>query len=257
VSPIPPDDRGLALGDGLFETVLVEDGRAVRLAAHLARLAAGCAALGLPVPERSAIEAAMAEALARAGPAAARAAVRLTYTAGSGGRGLDRPQQLAPRLVATAAPAPKPATPARLVTATVRRNELSPASRMKTLAYLDNVLARREAKAAEADEALMLNTRGQVACAAAANLFWIADGALHTPALVCGVLAGVMRAEVIGAAGRLGVSVREATAPAETLASAEALFLTNALIGVRPVSSLDGRGFAPHQLAERLAQAVQ
>jgi branched-chain amino acid aminotransferase/4-amino-4-deoxychorismate lyase len=256
-NPILPDDRGFTLGDGLFETVLSEAGRLRRLEAHLARLAAGCAALGLPPPDRATVEAAMVEALARAGLGAARAAVRLSYTAGSGGRGLDRPQPLAPRLVATAAPAPKPTTPARLVTAAVRRNDQSPASRLKTLSYLDNVLARREAQAAGADEALMLNTRGQVACAAAANLFWIADGALLTPALDCGVLGGVMRAEVIVAAGRLGLSVREVAAGPEALAATEALFLTNALIGVRAVSELDGSTLAPHPLVERLAQVVQ
>jgi branched-chain amino acid aminotransferase/4-amino-4-deoxychorismate lyase len=254
---IPPDDRGFTLGDGLFETVLARAGELVRLDAHLARMAAGCGVLGLPAPDASEAEALMRRALAEAGLQDARAAVRLTLTAGSGGRGLDRPDKLAARLVATAAPAPKPQTPARLVTAAVRRNDQSPAARLKTLAYLDNVLARAEARAVGADEAVMLNTRGQAACAAAANLFWIAGETLFTPALECGVLAGTMRARVLACAGELGVAVAEVSAGPEAPGAAEAVFLTNSLIGVRPAASLDGRALAPHRLVARLAAAVE
>lgn len=253
---IPPDDRGLTLGDGLFETLLAKDGRLAAPDPHLARLAAGCDALGLPTPDPVRALDVMARALDEAGLNQGRAAVRLTLTAGSGGRGLDRPQRLAPRMFATAAPSPRPATPARLALAQVRRNAASPASRLKTLAYLDNVLARREAQAAGADEALMLNTDGELACAAAANLFWIREGRLHTPALECGVLAGIMRAAVIAEAGRLGVEVVEDRAGAEVLAAADAVFLTNSLIGVRPAASLDGRLLGASPLVGRLSEAV-
>jgi branched-chain amino acid aminotransferase/4-amino-4-deoxychorismate lyase len=253
---LPADDRGFTLGDGLFETVLARRGELVGLAAHLDRLAAGCAVLGLPPPDRAAAERLMRRALAAAGLEAARAAVRLTLSAGSGGRGLDRPADLEPRLIASAAPAPRPEAPARLVTATARRNDQSPASRLKTLSYLDNVLARAEARAAGADEALMLNTRGELACAAAANLFWIADGRLFTPALSCGVLAGTARAQVLARAAALGVPACETRAGPEAPAAAEAVFLTNALIGVRPVAEVDGRALAPHRLTERLSAAL-
>jgi branched-subunit amino acid aminotransferase/4-amino-4-deoxychorismate lyase len=219
-------------------------------------MAAGCLILGLPAPDPAAAARLMRAALADAGLVEGRAAVRLTLTAGSGGRGLDRPEPAAPRLVATAAPAPPPMGPARLATASVRRNDGSPTARLKTLAYLDNVLARREAREAGADEALMLNTRGQVACAAAANLFWIEGETLVTPALACGVLAGPTRARVLAAAAALGVRMRETAEGPEALAKAEGLFLTNALIGVRPVDALDGHGVPPHPLAARLAAAI-
>jgi branched-chain amino acid aminotransferase/4-amino-4-deoxychorismate lyase len=251
---IPTDDRGFTLGDGLFETVLAQADELVRPEVHLERLAAGCAALALPPPDPDEAVRLMRQALDAAGLGRARAAVRLTLTAGSGGRGLDRPDAPAPRLVAAAAPAPRPQTPARLVTAGARRNDRSPAARLKTLSYLDNVLARAEARAAGADEAVMLNTRGQLACAAAANLFWIAEGRLFTPALACGVLAGTMRARVLAKAAALGVAVREVAAGPEALAAAEAAFLTNALIGVRPVAAADGRTYGPHPLVERLAR---
>ena len=102
----------------------------------------------------------------------------------------------------------------------------------------------------------MLNSRGEAACAAAANVFWVSDGRLLTPALECGVLAGTMRACVLAAAGRLGVAVAEVQAPGQTLRGADAIFLTNSLIGVRAVSSLDGVELRPSALVEQLAAAV-
>jgi branched-chain amino acid aminotransferase/4-amino-4-deoxychorismate lyase len=243
-SGVPADDRGFTLGDGLFETVLAEAGAMPRLAAHVARLSAGCAVIGLPAPEPAAVEAAAYAALADAGLTSARAAVRLTLTAGSGGRGLDRPATPTPRLIAAAALAPKPDQPARLAVAGVRRNDRSPASRLKTMAYLDNVLAREEARRAGADEAVMLNTTGAVACAGAANLFWVEGDTLVTPALDCGVLAGIMRAAVIACAPQFGITVRETTAGLDVLLAADAVFLTNSLIGLRPVAAIDAAAFA-------------
>jgi branched-chain amino acid aminotransferase/4-amino-4-deoxychorismate lyase len=198
----------------------------------------------------------MRRALTDAGLQEARAAVRLTWTAGAGGRGLDRPEPLSPVLVATAAPAPKPEAPAGLMVSRVRRNDGSPASRLKSLAYLDNVLARREARAAGADEAVMLNTAGELACAAAANLFWIAGGRLYTPHLDCGVLAGLTRARVIAAAARLGEPVRAVRAGPEALEKAEAAFLTNSLIGLRPVRAIDGSKLAISPLVAALDAAL-
>ena len=239
---IDPSDRGFTLGDGLFETVLAIDGTLRCLAEHAARMIAGCAVIGLPAPSL----AQLAAAVPALGPG--RRAVRFTWSAGDGGRGLDRPDIVAPVLTVTVAPAPLPG-PARLVTArSVRRNEQSPAANLKTLAYLDNVLARREARAAGGDEAVMLNTRGELACAAAANLFWISDGRVFTPALSCGVLPGLARARLMAT-----VDVEEVVAGPETPGAAEAVFITNSLVGVRQVAWLDGRDFPPHPLVESLS----
>lgn len=251
---IPDDDRGFTLGDGLFETVLAEAGKLADWDAHVARLAAGCAALGLPAPKEAVLRARADKALSRADLTRTRAAVRLTWTAGSGGRGLDRHAELTPRLVVTAAPAPAPKGPARLITASIRRNENSPTSRHKTLSSLDNVLARREALNAGADEAVMLNLAGRVSCAAAANLFWLEGEVFFTPALSCGVLAGIMRARVVAALTASGREVREVAAPPEALVRAKAIFLTNSLIGVRDVSEFDGRPL-PQQVGSPFRQA--
>lgn len=239
---IPVDDRGLLLGDGLFETMLALDGVLPHLAAHLDRLTAASRILSLPFERDE------AERLCRAAaPAKGRFAVRLTLTAGSGGRGLDRPAEPITRLFATAAAAPETKTPAALHVSLVRRNEYSLTSRLKTLSYLDNVMARAEARSAGADEAVMLNTRGDLACAAAANLFWIKDERLFTPRLDCGALAGITRARLLAQH-----NVEEVAAGIEALETADAIFLTNSLIGVREVSRLEDRVFAPHPLLKGL-----
>jgi branched-chain amino acid aminotransferase/4-amino-4-deoxychorismate lyase len=249
---IETDDRGLLLGDGLFETVLWLEGL-IDFAAHARRLQRGCGVIGLPAPETEVLESAAIVAVRAAGLEGERAAVRLTWTAGSGGRGLDRPESMTPRLIVSAARSAPPTGPARLVTSDIARNDRSPASRLKAMAYLDNVLARRAARALGADAALMLNTRGEIACADAANLFWFEGAALVTPALACGVLDGITRAGVIVRARAAGLEVREVRTLRRTLDDATGLFLTSSLIGKRPVSHLDGAPIAPHPAFEHLA----
>jgi len=251
----PFDDRGLLLGDGLFETLLAKDGALVLIGDHVLRMQAGARALGLPEPDGAELTAAAKASLGSAGLRSGRAAVRLTWTAGPGGRGLDRPAEMQPRLVASASASPQTTAPLRLALATTRRNEASATSRWKTLSYLDNVLARREAHAAGADEAVMLNTAGRLACAAAGNLFWIDSGRLFTPALACGALAGVMRSQVIAAAPGAGLELVEVAAAVDALEKAEGVFVTNSLMGVRAATGL-GRGRSPHPAIAALAQGV-
>lgn len=245
---MPFDDRGLLLGDGLFETILAKDGALVLFDEHIDRMQRGCMALGLPAPEADEARVLCQSMLDGSGLATTRAAVRLTLTAGSGGRGLDRPDSPEPHIFALAFAAPRPEGSVALVTSELRRNEGSASARLKTLSYVDSVLARRVAAPAEA---LMLNNRGEVACAAAANIFWIRDGRLFTPHRDCGVLDGVMRRQVMAIVG-----VEEVQAPRAMLESAEAIFLTNSLTGVRPVHRLDGVRMRRHRLVEELAEAL-
>lgn len=253
---VPLDDRGLLLGDGLFETVLWKGDSLVLGPGHAARMIRGAGVIGLPAPDPADILTIAESAAREGGFAGQRAAVRITLTAGSGGRGLDRPASIVPRLFATAAPSAPPPGPARLAVATVRRNAGSPASRLKSLAYLDNVLAREQARAAGADEAILLNTEGQLACAAVANLFWIAADAVFTPPLEAGCLDGIMRAELFRAAPALGLAVHEALAGPEALASADALFLTNSLTGVRAARLVGGHDGSDHRMIAGLQAAL-
>ena len=234
---LPADDRGLTLGDGLFETLLAVDGGLAHAGLHFQRLTASAAALGLPPPEASRLEAVARETLTRNGLDRGRAAVRLTLTAGRSARGLLREPAAAFRLLVTASPAPEAGTPVRLATVSVRRNPASPASRHKTLSYIDSVMALREAHQAGADEAVMFNTRGRPASAAAANLVFRIDGEIVTPPLSEGILVGTTRTRLLAALPEM-VERRLTRAEAKT---ADALVLTNALRGLRPALSWDGR----------------
>ncbi len=111
---------------------------------------------------------------------------------------------------------------------------------MKALSYLDNVLARREAEARGADDALLLNTNGDVACASAANLFLLLDGALVTPSVGSGALPGILRGLVAAElAPRVGLEVVERAVRPEELRAAEEGLLTNALLGVVPLTEVE------------------
>lgn len=239
---IDPGERGFLLGDGLFETLLAVDGRAPLSERHLARLAASASALGIPLPFAIAeIEAASRALLRASGLAEGLAALRITLAAGPGPRGLARPESARPTLLITAAGREAGRLPpARLHLASTRVAAASPLRRHKTLSYLENVLAWREAVAAGADEALLLNTEDRIAEASAANLFALRDGALWTPPIEDGALPGITRGLVLELARVEGLGLREVGLRVEDLIVADAVFLTSSLAGLRPVSALGG-----------------
>ena len=259
---IDPRDRGFLLGDGLFETMRAERGRVPFLDRHLDRLEASAAILGIPLPQpRAALAAACLEVLQANGLTNCIAAVRLTLSRGPGPRGLAPPPEPEPTLLITvAAIAEGPPAPARAVISSIRRNEHSPLSRIKSLNYLDAVLALREARERGADDAILCNTAGRLACASAANLFLVRDGVLLTPSLGEGVLPGITRGLILELASELGSSAEENAIPPSALERAEEVFLTSSLIGVRPLVAADGhpvgRG-ALGPLTERLGEAYR
>ena len=152
--PFAMADRGLLLGDGVFDTALGVQGRVAFEAAHVDRLTAAAAALGFVVDRAPIIEA--MRALAGTVPLAA---IRTTLTRGPGPRGLAPPPEPAPLLFGSAAPARASLffAPLRLTFTSIARNDTSPTARLKTLGYLDAVLAARDAQAQGFDEALFLH----------------------------------------------------------------------------------------------------
>jgi branched-chain amino acid aminotransferase len=242
---LDPRDRGFTLGDGLFETMRVKGGTVLRLERHLSRLRTGAAVLGLPShPEDEDLTGAVARTLAANG--LTEAAVRLTISRGvPKRRGILPEPESNPTLVVHAEPFTGYPTElyergARAVISGIRRNEHSPLARVKSLNYLDNVLARREAEARGADDALLLNTAGDLACASAANLFLLLDGTLVTPSVASGALPGTLRELLTSElAPRVGLEVVERTVRPQELRAAEEAFLTNALMGIVPLIEVD------------------
>ena len=228
-------DRGFTLGDGLYETIAVRDARPARLLAHLARLRRGAGVIGLALSETdAALETALGDVV-KANDIM-EGVLRLTLTRGPAPRGLMPPDRPTPTLVIVGrAQALGERPPARAVVALgTRRNELSPLSGIKTTNCLDAILALQEAAARGADEALLLNTKGNLAEAAAANLFLVIGGRALTPPVADGALAGVMRADLLGALG----GAERTLAPADIGKASEA-FLTSSL-GVRALVAVDG-----------------
>ncbi len=228
-------DRGFTLGDGVFETIRVVDGLPHYLQRHLRRLRAGLAVLALPL---ALTDADLADALALALQANGlkSAAVRLTVSRGPAPRGVMPPPAPDPTVLVMSGPLPGMAVPADAITCTVtRRNEMSPLSRVKSLNFLDSILARQEAASRGADEALLLNTRGYLAEATAANILVLRDGALVTPPLADGALPGIMREVLIERCGATEVPLL-----VEDLFAADAVFLSSSL-ALRPLASIDRR----------------
>ena len=256
---IDPRDRGFLLGDALFETLLARNGNIAFLEEHLVRLAAGANILGIPLPISTGHLAIACEMVLEANGLidAPRAALRVTLTRGPGPRGLVPPENPAPTLLVSAAESASPPASQSAIIATPRRNALSPTSRLKAAPYLDNLLAREEARARGADEALMLDTSGYLACASVANVFLWEDERLVTPAEECGILPGITRAAVLELAGRLGIDAAEEMIMPQRLPRADGVFLTNSLIGIVPLSRIETHEFEPHRMTARLKAAYE
>lgn len=248
--PLDPRDRGLLLGDGIFETLLVLNRTPLWANMHLARMEGAAKELGISFA-RDVIDDAVAEILVDAPET--HQALRITLTRGGSTRALGS-NGGTPSLLITLDPF-DPALmfqPVTLATSSIRRNPSSPSSHIKTLSYIDNIAAAREASAKGMEDALMLNMSGAAACSTIANLFLIKNGTLITPARDQGILTGVTRQALISAAAQLGIATEERVVMPEELLSADAVFLTNSLRFIRPVKSLD-----QHPLAQGDLSAIE
>ena len=255
---LSPLERGLHYGDGLFETLACVGGKPRFLALHLERLRAGCARLGIEFPDPEELRREILGAAAGAdrsivkvlltrGPAAAR---------GYGTSGTERPTRLTlrygweeqdPRLAAEGV---------RVRTAALRLGENPALAGLKHLNRLEQVLARREPGSAGFAEALTFSSGGRLISGIMSNVFLVADGTLRTPSLErCGV-AGIMRQVVLREAARAGIAAVETALEGADLARTSELFLTSAVIGVRPVRELDGRACAPGELTRELQRRL-
>lgn len=235
-------DRGILLGDGLFETMPVHRHRVFDLDAHLERLASGLNLLNLAgAVDLAKLRTGIAHYLSVEPMASA--VLRVTITRGPGPRGLLPPETACPTVLMTLSPMPalrEEPLSLHLATST-RRNECSPVSRIKALPYLDNMLALQEARDHGADEAILLNTRGSIACASVANVFALRGGRLETPPISDGALPGTMRALVLTLAKEAGLAAVENSLYVEDLAAAEEVFITNSISRVTTANEFNGK----------------
>ncbi|ACK51883.1 aminotransferase class IV [Methylocella silvestris BL2] len=234
-APFDLGDRGLTLGDGVFDTALVLNGRAFLAEAHLARLMNALRELGIDADEGSIRQ--CIGALAAGGE---RHVLRVTVTRGAGLRGLVPTGVQKPAIFGALSPF-TPAffgPPLAIDVAEIRRNETSPTSRLKTLSYLDAILAMRRAAARGCNEALFLNGAGRVACASIGNLFALYGDELATPPLADGALPGIIRGFLLEQGPALGLHCRERALTLEEFCAADAAFMTNSLRLIAPVERI-------------------
>jgi branched-chain amino acid aminotransferase len=253
-------DRGFLFGDGLFEAMLVRRGEIFRWRQHVERLQRGVDFLKLTVPyspaelfrfSRQLIERnRMPECL-----------LRLNISRGITARGYSPKNAVHPAIVLSLHPAPvlddKRVPRWRVVTSTfcLPANDLL--TSFKTANKLPQVMARAEADAAGAHDAILLNPRGQIAEGTSCNVFWVRDGVVCTTPLLSGALPGVTRAAVRESCVKMSIPCREKNARPADLRRAQGVFLTNTSMGVVEVESWDGRKLPRSPLVKKLWAAYR
>jgi len=235
-------DYGLAYGYGLFETMRVYSGRAFMMDEHVMRLLESAVKIRLDTPAKKEITSAI-ESTIKANKIN-EGYVKATVTYGVGEPRMNF-NESKPTLIVYADTLPdfskKYENGIRLKLSEVKRNAQSTSSKIKSLNYLDNIIARREAMNAGFDDALLLNTEGFVSEAASSNIFCVRGRALYTPRVEDGVLPGTTRGVVLESAGSVGLRAREKKISLKELLASEECFLTNAVMEVVPVTEISGR----------------
>ena len=258
-SVLPLPDRGLDFGDGLFETLLLKQGRPLYQDLHWQRLQKGLQCLQFPdcmQHVQACLERSLADLRERRW---GWCALRLTVTRGTGPRGYAPPSTAFPRVIISAVALERdggvmrPA--ARLTQATVRWGSQPALAGIKHLNRLEQVLAAVQCQSEDADEAVMLDQAGRPLSVTAGNLFVVLKGKVVTPPLRdCGI-AGTRRQLVLEHwAPALGLPAGESELELSDVAEAEEVFYSNSLQGLRPVAGFCDRRWSRHEICEALYQ---
>ena len=256
---VPVNDRGFMYGDGLFETTRIAGGRAFRLAQHLERMVRGADYLKIPLPyppkEILKFVAQLVEANAMP-----EAVLRVTLTRGAGERGYTPATAGGqPTLVMTLHPLPPMPADEPLLWSMITSSYHIPASgaisSFKTTSKILHVFARIEAHERGADEALLLNTNGEVAESAGGNIFWVYQNSICTVPTGRGVLPGITRAVVLEICQAIGLPTSKRVIKPQHLRNAEGIFVTQSVLGIVPVVAFDGEAVAPSPLVDQIATA--
>ena len=250
-------DHGFLYGDGIYETMRAYDGVVFMIDEHMRRLRRSAALIGLDIGKsteelKQAIYETMQSNNLRA------AYIRMTISRGAGAIGLDPVLCKSPTFIVMAHefkdyPKACYAEGLRLIISSVRRNlkeAINP--QIKSLNFLNNILAKIEAIKADVDEALMLNAAGFLAEGTISNIFFVKDGILCTPSVECGILDGITRTIVLELASRNGIAAKEGEFRPEDLYAASEVFITNSTMEVMPVRRVDDKHFEVGELSKLL-----
>ena len=251
---ISHNDRGFTLGHGFFETLLIKQGVFPTLDYHWVRLISSAPILGITLPfSYEELQAMLTELVSKNNLQDKLASARITITHGEASRGILPTETPCPNFLITMAECEVPHNkPYSALVVKIRKNEHSLASRVKTISYLDNILAKQEARQQGYDEAILLNTAANVADGSISNIFMVKDNQVFTPPISDGALPGVIRAIVLQEFSN-AVCITEKTISHAELTQADEIFLTNALLGIKSVANLDGRMLPSFCVANQLS----
>ncbi len=261
-------DHGFLYGDGVFESILVNNGVAFKLKEHIDRLYDSAKVLCLDIPmSKDEMVKTVADVVRANG--FKDAYIRLIVTRGVGDLGLDPRKCQKPTIIIIVdkiklydeGALSKGLT---AIISSVRRDRVDATTHeVKSMNYLNNILAKLEANAVGADEAIMLDDRGFVSEGTADNIFIVKDGVIYTPPRTCGILPGITRARVMRLAEEMGYKVVEKDITPAELLTADEVFLTGTAAGVVPVTKIAGRivgngepGPITRKLMERFKQLL-
>jgi len=236
-------DYGFLFGYGLYETIRAYNGKPFRLDNHIARLRYSAEKLGILVKPGE-IRQAVKDTVAANGFSDTR--IRITMSIGEG--------TITPNLASCEEPTTAvlvteyhPPAPEKyehgfkVIVSSIRRNSRSPVTFMKSANTMEAMLARQEARAKGADEALFLNEKGFLTEASGSNIFLVKNGILITPRFETGILPGVTRVVIFEIASKLGIKVKEKKVSLDELFDADEAFITNSLVEIVPVMMVDGK----------------
>lgn len=251
-------DRGFLFGDGLFEAMLVRHGKIFRWEQHMARLQSGVDFLKLTVPcsHEQLFKYSMELIQRNQMP---ECLLRINVSRGITARGYSPKNAREPALVLTLHPAPvldsKKPVRWKVIISKFCLPADDPLTNFKTANKLPEVMARAEADAAGANDAILLNPRGQIAEGTSCNVCWIKDGTVCTTPLNSGALPGITRAAIREICEAMNIRFQEKKARPADLEDADAVFLTNTSMGVVEVESINGRKTRRSALVRKLYSA--
>lgn len=227
--------RSLFYGEGIFETFRWKKSIPVFWDGHIARMEKGAKVLGIPFPGEEYVKESVETTVLKAG--ISDGYVKICLLSQGDSTFYKYPQKASLLVIVREYQAF--GEPVKAYVSPFIKSSTSPILRLKSLNYLENILARREAGRLGFDEAVFLNEKGEVTEGAASNVFWLHRNVLYTPSLECGLLSGVIRSAVIEIAKQTGLDVGEGHFNLDNLLSSQLAFFTNSLIGALPVSQID------------------
>lgn len=247
------NDRGFALGHGLFETILIKNSHVPLLDYHWKRLSSSASLLNVVIPFSQAQFYSMLLTLIKNnGLEHSTAGARLTITQGEAERGLIAPVKNSNYVISVFAHRISSNLNYTAEIVSTRKNESSLSSKVKSINYLDNIFAKQEAIDLGFNEAILLNSRSNIADGAISNIFIVANDKIYTPLISDGALPGVIRGVLLEEFFDI-FSIEEKTITVAELFNAQEVFITNALLGVQPVQRISNKNFSQHIISSELA----